>query len=124
MDLPVTMRVRGNSSLQECPFPKMKLKVSRENRVGTPFETARELKIGTHCAEGGRGTVGRLRDETAAAREALAYETMAVLGFEAPRVRRARIEYRDTTPGEAGTGVGWQVMRRALAFFETLLSMR
>ena len=70
LQLPVTMRVRGNSSLQECPFPKLKLKVSKENRAGTPFADAREIKIGTHCAEGGHGNIGRLRDERAAWREA------------------------------------------------------
>jgi len=35
--IPITLRVRGNSSLQECPFPKLKFKVSREQREGTPF---------------------------------------------------------------------------------------
>jgi hypothetical protein len=112
--LPVSLRVRGNSSLQECPFPKLKFKISREHRDGTPFQDAREIKIGTHCAEGGRGNIGRLRDETAAFREALAYETMELLGFVSPRVRRARIEYRDTaTPGDPPT-TGWQVTRQAL----------
>src|SRR5687768_14424954 len=36
-EIPVSLRVRGNSSLQECPFPKLKFKVSREQRAGTPF---------------------------------------------------------------------------------------
>ena len=64
-EIPVSLRVRGNSSLQECPFPKMKFKVSRTDRAGTPFYDAREVKIGTHCAEGGQGPIGRLRDERA-----------------------------------------------------------
>ncbi|MFO1498358.1 MAG: hypothetical protein U1G07_08205 [Verrucomicrobiota bacterium] len=114
--LPVGLRVRGNSSLQECPFPKMQLKVSKENRAGTPFADAREIKIGTHCAEGGRGGIGRLRDQRAAFREALAYETMAVLGFISPRVRRARIEYHDTTPPGQAEEVGWTVQRDAFIF--------
>jgi hypothetical protein len=113
LDLPVSLRVRGNSSLQECPFPKLKFKVSREDRGGTPFFDAREVRIGTHCAEGGQGTVGRLRDERAAFREALVYETMELTGFISPRVRRARIEYHDTTTN--GTAdVGWRVTRHAL----------
>ncbi|MBL9135160.1 MAG: hypothetical protein JNK85_04800 [Verrucomicrobiales bacterium] len=113
-DRPASLRVRGNSSLQECPFPKLKLKLSRQDRVGTPFATAREIKIGSHCAEGGQGPVGRLRDETATYREALAYEIMEVLGFLSPRVRRARIEYRDTSPAREGSTTGWQVRRQAL----------
>ena len=112
-EIPVSLRVRGNSSLQECPFPKMKFKVSRADRAGTPFFDAREVKIGTHCAEGGQGPIGRLRDERATYREALAYECMNILGFVSPRVRRARIEYRDTSaPGRSE--VGWMVQRNAV----------
>lgn len=115
-EIPVSLRVRGNSSLQECPFPKLKLKVSKADRPGTPFFDAREIKIGTHCGEGGRGNIGRLRDQRAAFREALAYETMELMGFVTPRVRRARIEYRDTTPTNAVVDSGWQVVRHALIF--------
>ena len=113
-DLPVSLRVRGNSSLQECPFPKLKVKIDKEHRPGTPFFDAREIKIGTHCAEGGRGTIGRLRDETATFREALAYETLDLLGFIAPRVRRAEIDYQDTTPTNTGAQGGWQLSREAV----------
>jgi len=116
-ELPVSLRVRGNSSLQECPFPKLKFKISKEDRPGTPFFDAREIKIGTHCAEGGRGNIGRLRDQTATFREALAYETMELLGFISPRVRRAHIEYRDTTTTtstNADAMVGWSISRDAL----------
>ena len=113
--LPVSVRVRGNSSLQECPFPKLKFKVSQENRPGTPFADAREIKIGTHCAEGGTGSIGRLRDQIAAYREVLAYEVLELMDFIAPRVRRARIEYHDTTPPtNSSSTVGWQLTRDAL----------
>lgn len=113
-EIPVTLRVRGNSSLQECPFPKLKFKVSKEDRVGTPFFDAREVKIGTHCAEGGRGPIGRLREQIATYREALAYEAMDLLGFVTPRVRRARIDYHDTTPTNGVSEVGWALTRDAL----------
>lgn len=115
LELPISLRVRGNSSLQECPFPKLKFKISKERRPGTPFFDAREIKIGTHCAEGGRGTIGRLRDQTATFREAMAYEMMELMGFIAPRARRARIQYRDTTisTNENAT-VGWIISREAL----------
>lgn len=115
--VPASIRVRGNSSLQECPFPKLKFKVAKEDRAGTPFAEAREVNIGTHCAEGGTGMIGRLRDQTATFREALAYEILDLMGFVAPRVRRARIEYRDTTPDtNSNTQVGWKVTREALIF--------
>ena len=112
--IPITLQVRGNSSLQECPFPKLKFKVSATNRTDTPFADAREVKIGTHCAEGGRGNIGRLRDERAAYREALAYEAMAALNFVSPRVRRAEIVYQDTSPTNSVPDGGWQVIRNAV----------
>ena len=38
------------------------------------------------------------------------------LGFLSPRVRRAQIEYRDTTPADPGSesSVGWSVQRQAM----------
>ncbi len=113
--VPAQIRVRGNSSLQECPFPKLKIKVARADRTNTPFAEAREIKIGSHCADGGRGPIGRLREESACYREALAYETAGVLGFTLPRVRRAVVDYRDTsTPAGPDSPVGWQLRRKAL----------
>jgi hypothetical protein len=114
LERPIDVRVRGNSSLQECPFPKLKFKLSREDRAGTPFFNAREIKVGTHCAEGGRGTIGRLRDERATWREALVYEIMAALDFTSPRVRRAQIQYHDTSPTNGVRDVGWTLSRKAL----------
>jgi hypothetical protein len=57
--------------------------------------------------------VGRLRDERAAFREALAYETMEWLGLVSPRVRRALLDYRDTTAASDPASTGWQVRRHA-----------
>jgi len=116
LELPVRMRVRGNSSLQECPFPKLKVKVSRKVREGTPFEDAREWKIGSHCAEGGKGNIGRLREERSTFREAVVYEAMQMLGFLSPRVRRAHITYQDTTESGDPDRTGWQLTRMAFVF--------
>jgi hypothetical protein len=114
LGFPVSLRVRGNSSLQECPFPKLKFKVSSEHRVGTPFADAREIDVGTHCAEGGRGPIGRLREQTAVFREVLTYEVMQLLDFTTPRIRRARIKYHDTTPStNESSSVGWTLTRDA-----------
>lgn len=113
-EIPVSVRVRGNSSLQECPFPKLKFKISKSERGATPFFDAREVKLGTHCAEGGRGNIGRLREQIAAYREVLAYEAMRELGFIAPRVRRARVDYFDTTSTNVSPMAGWNLSREAL----------
>lgn len=55
--------------------------------------------------------MGRLRDQRAAFREALGYEIMARLGFVAPRVRRAHIEYRDTSLPTRDVPTEWQLVR-------------
>jgi hypothetical protein len=115
-EIPIGLRVRGFSSLQECPFPKLTLKVGKEDRKDTPFFDAREVKIATHCAEGGRGTIGRLRDERSTYREALAYEAMQTLGFVAPRIRRARIEFRDASPTNQAPEGRWTITRQAMLF--------
>ncbi|HYE32069.1 MAG TPA: hypothetical protein VEH27_11615 [Methylomirabilota bacterium] len=112
--IPASLRVRGNSSLQECPFPKLKFKISSVNRAGTAFAEAREVKIGTHCAEGGRGPIGRLREQIATYREALAYEALALIDAPAPKVRRAEITYKDTTSTNDSEMVGWELTRQAL----------
>ncbi len=113
--LPATIRVRGNSSLQECPFPKLKFKIAKADRAGTPFADAKEVKIGTHCAEGGRGSIGRLREQSAVYREVLAYEALELMGLAAPRIRRVEMDYLDTTPATNDFSVvGWQVTRDAL----------
>lgn len=114
--LPVKIRVRGNSSLQECPFPKLKVKLSSEVRQGTPFEDAREWKIGSHCAEGGQGNIGRLRDERATFREAVVYEAMGLFGFLSPRVRRVHFTYHDTSDLSNGDRTGWSLTRMGFMF--------
>ena len=116
LELPVRMRVRGNSSLQECPFPKLKVKVSGKVREGTPFEDAREWKIGSHCAEGGQGNIGRLRHERATFREAVVYEAMQILGFLSPRVRRVHITYQDTSELGNPDQTGWSLTRMGFMF--------
>jgi hypothetical protein len=44
----------------------------------------------------------------------LAYEAARTLGFITPRVRRAAIEYTDTTPTNIAPHGGWQISREAL----------
>src|SRR5262245_48807428 len=43
--LDAELEVRGNSSLAECPFPKLKAKADKVQAAGTPFDGARKLKI-------------------------------------------------------------------------------
>ncbi len=96
-ELPIELRVRGNSSLLECPFPKLRMTVAKDAVADTPFDGARKLKIGTHCGEGGTGTVGRLREEKATWREAVVYAIAAALDVPTLRARAVHIAYVDPT---------------------------
>jgi hypothetical protein len=86
-DIPVSLRVRGNSSLQECPFPKLKFKVSREHRTGTPFFDARG-KTRHALRRGSHGNIGRLRDDDWVSKP----DTGHGAGLHLTWVRRASVE--------------------------------
>lgn len=107
--LDAELEVRGNSSLAECPFPKLKAKVDKAQAQGTMFDGARKIKIGTHCGEGGAGTIGRLREEKATWREAALYQAMRALAMPAQLAKPVTIAYLDTT-----TNV--QLARKAFIF--------
>jgi hypothetical protein len=91
----VAVSVRGHTSRREteCTFPKLKLKL----------KGAGSLKIGTHCGESPDGTLtekyGRLANEKAPLREALAYRMLASAAVPSLRARPARVTYVDTGNG-------------------------
>jgi hypothetical protein len=97
------LQVRGNSSLAECPFPKLKAKADKAQAAGTMFDGARKIKINTHCGEGGTGTIGRLREEKATWREAALYQAMRALMMPAQLAKPLSITYLDTTTNETIT---------------------
>lgn len=111
--VPVELKVRGNSSLQECSFAKLTMKIpkdpSQPDRDLGPFAGDTKLKIGTHCGEDptGKGRIGRLRHELATHRESAVYQLLGALldgtaDEPALHTRAARITWVDTTGGEGG----------------------
>ncbi|MFC1610970.1 hypothetical protein ACFL6C_08425 [Myxococcota bacterium] len=97
----VSIKVRGNSSLQECPFPKLKLKVHKSYRGGTAFERTKKIKIGTHCADDAApGNIGRLRHQKATWREAFVFALLEELEIVSQRAKPISIEYVDTSTDE------------------------
>jgi len=116
--LQTTLKVRGNSSLQECAFPKLKVTVFDDaERAASIFYKAKRTKIGTHCddrADDDRGVIGRLRNQKATFREAFVYEVMRQLQLPTKWARPARITYVDTSPGTSD--VGWTVERDGFIF--------
>ncbi|NVB85480.1 MAG: hypothetical protein HOV81_44360 [Kofleriaceae bacterium] len=103
------LQLRGNSSLAECPFPKLKAKADKAQAAGTMFDGARKIKIATHCGEGGNGTIGRLREEKATWREAALYQAMRALMMPSQLAKPLSITYRDTTTSE-------KITRKAFIF--------
>ncbi len=96
----VELAVRGNSSLQECEFPKLKVGLAtRSDDASDVFFATKKLKIGTHCGEETEvnGTIGRLRNELATYREELAYQLARELGIVTLATRPAVVEYSDTS---------------------------
>jgi hypothetical protein len=96
----VTLALRGNSSLQECYFPKLKLTYAE--RVKDPnnvFFGIKKLKLGTHCGEEDEvnGTIGRLRNERATWREEVVYQLARALGIVIMQTRPAIVTYTDTS---------------------------
>ena len=89
------LKLRGNSSIKECDFPKLKLKFESKDNPGH-FAGLDEVKINTHCGEGGLTHLGRFADEKATLREGIAYEWGQALGLAVSLVRRARITYIDS----------------------------
>ncbi len=90
------MKLRGYSSLQECSFPKLTIK-SKIPMLAQETQLPKKFKLGTHCGEhdaNQRGTIGRLRNETAAWREALAYDLARSCGIETLRARKVNVTYK------------------------------
>jgi hypothetical protein len=100
--LPIQIKVRGNSSLADCTFAKLKIKIDKEAARGTVFEQADEVKVGSHCdndfdKEHSYTMAGRYLDPIATHREAYAYSVLNLLGLVAPKSRPAVITYVDTS---------------------------
>ncbi|MBL4632663.1 MAG: hypothetical protein JKY56_02250 [Kofleriaceae bacterium] len=116
--LQVKLKVRGNSSLQECAFPKMKISTFVDDeRANSIFYKAKRVKIGTHCADLGdddTGIIGRLRNQKAAYRESFIYQMMRKLDMPSKWTRPALITYTDTSA--TGLNTGWTVERMAFLF--------
>jgi hypothetical protein len=95
----VSLAVRGNSSLQECGFPKLKLTLGeRETDPAALLFGTKKVKLGSHCGEDEAvdGVIGRLRHEKATYREEAVYQLAHALGIVTLATRPALITYTDT----------------------------
>lgn len=104
--VPVTITLRGNTSLFELKFPKLSLDVAKADAKGTIFEHAKKIKLGTHGGETNELTpLGRRINQESTHREALAYAVLDAVGVPTLKARPATMTYVDTgtkkvAPGE------------------------
>ena len=88
----IEVRTRGNSRLQVCEFPPLRLDFRRNATAGTIFDGQNKLKLVTHCRNYDRGEQDMLE-------EFLTYRLFNVLTDASFRVRLLRIRYIDTDGG-------------------------
>ncbi len=98
--LDVRVFVRGESSLSDCPFPKLKLEFTdKEQLKGTPFKTHGKVRLNTHCGPGEektRSKLGRVLNGIGPVREDLAYRLVRAAGIPTYLTRVAKVVYDDT----------------------------
>jgi hypothetical protein len=94
--LDVHVRVRGNSRVDVCRFPPLRLRFG--SAAATPFSGQEKLKLVSHCNAGRSYALNVLR-------EYAAYRIMALLAHASLRVRLLRIRYIDTDKPDANAPV-------------------
>ena len=87
--VPVTVRPRGKSRLEQCSFPPLRLDFKRKQVESTLFHGQKRLKLVTHC-KNSPSHRNYVRQEYAIYR---AYSLVSDASF---RVKFASIEYRDS----------------------------
>ena len=87
--IPVDARIRGNSRVQLCRFPPLRLRFD-ENAHDTVFSGQDKLKLVTHCRYNSDRSENNVLDEFTA------YRIFNLIGPESYRVRLLRVTYDDT----------------------------
>lgn len=85
----IAVRTRGNSRLDVCEFPPLRLDFDHGETRGTVFDGQDKLKLVTHCRNNDRAEQDMLE-------EYLAYRLFNALTDASMRVRLLRIRYVDT----------------------------
>jgi hypothetical protein len=93
----IQVRIRGNSRIELCSFPPLRLNFSGADTSGTLFADQNKLKLVTHCQKS-RFSASNVLEEYAAYR---IFTLMTPVGY---RVRLLKIRYRDTDGRVSGLG--------------------
>lgn len=102
--LQVSIKIRGNNSLNECTFRKLSLKWDKASAGKNPLGIqSNKLKIGTHCAKV-EGPTKVLGNEFSPLRENFLLRVFSLIETESLKSTVARIRYiESTTKQEIGT---------------------
>ena len=92
-DIPMEVRVRGNSRTIVCGFPPLRLRFPAEGTGQTVFAGQDKLKLVTHCKS------NRQKSENNLLEEYTAYRIFNLISDAGYRVRLLRIHYEDTDGG-------------------------
>ena len=90
-DIPLAVRIRGNSRIIICSFPPLRLNFSDQDTDATIFAGQTKLKLVTHCKSNSERSENNVLDEY------LAYRIFSLISDVGYRVRLLRITYDDTS---------------------------
>jgi len=86
----VAVRIRGNTRVDLCRFPPLRLNFTASGPDGTPFAGEDKLKLVTHCQNGSE------KSQDSVFNEFTAYRFFNLISDRSYRVRLLRIRYEDT----------------------------
>jgi hypothetical protein len=93
----VEVRVRGQTSREDCTFPKIEVDYKKAAVVGTMFEGLSKIRLNTHCGEPSEEMthteIGRVLGEVGPTREAVAYQLLEVLELNSFRTKLIDVRY-------------------------------
>ncbi len=90
-EIPVAVRIRGNSRIIVCSFPPLRLNFSDQDTDEPIFAGQTKLKLVTHCKSNSERSENNVLDEY------LAYRIFSLISDVGYRVRLLRITYDDTS---------------------------
>lgn len=95
----VSLKIRGNNSIEECLFRKLKLKWDKALVELNPLGTkSNKLKIGTHCQKI-EGQTKLLGNELSVVRENFLLQLYRLFSDSSLKSRLARVKYTDSVDG-------------------------
>jgi hypothetical protein len=86
------LSTRGNTRLESCEFPPLRLTLKKSEMAGTIFEGQKRLKMVTQCKEGNTGEKWLLQ-------ELGIYRAYNIVTDYSYRVRRLDVTYQDSSSG-------------------------